>query len=91
MHDSDSITTCNTAIPSVANTIKKIYLSSTIFNEYTSTYYDNKYYGYGMLFRNYTSNSVNKINHPDLIKEHKSNMDKADYEYNIQKGVNPPP
>ena len=39
MHEDDSVMTLNTNIPSVANTINKIHLSSTIFNEFNSTYY----------------------------------------------------
>ena len=52
--------TCNRAIPSVDNTLKKIHLSTTIFNEYTSTYYDYKNNGFELLFRQYTENYVKK-------------------------------
>ena len=36
------VMTCNTEIPSIDNTTKKINLSTTILNEFTSTYYDDK-------------------------------------------------
>ena len=40
--DNDYIMSCNTAIPSVANNLNNIYLSATILNESTSTYYNDK-------------------------------------------------
>ena len=45
----------------------KILLSWTIFNESTSTYYDNKDDGFGMFLKHYTVNFVNDVNQPDLI------------------------
>ena len=38
MLDSDPITNFNAAVPSVENILKKIYLSTTILNKFTSTY-----------------------------------------------------
>ena len=46
MYDSYYVMTYNTEIPYVANTLKKIHISITIFNEFASTYYDNKYGGF---------------------------------------------
>ena len=46
-HENDYVMTCNIAIPSVANTLNKIHLSTIIFNESTSTYDDNKNEGFG--------------------------------------------
>ena len=43
-------------------------LCTTIFNEFTSTYYDNKNDGFEMLFRYYTANYVNIIGQPALIQ-----------------------
>ena len=40
-----------------------------------------------MLLKNYTYNCVNNIDHQALVKERKANIEKADCEYNIQKGV----
>ena len=45
---------CNRSINYIANTLKKIDISSNIFNEFTSTYYDDKDDGFGMLFKKYT-------------------------------------
>ena len=42
MFDSDYVMTSNYSITYVANTIKKIYLGTTILNEFAYTYYDNK-------------------------------------------------
>ena len=61
MFGSDSIMNWNCAIPYVPNTLKKIYLSKTILNEFTSTYsYDNNDY-FEMLFQQYTDFSDKKI------------------------------
>ena len=59
--------TLNREIPSVPNTLKKIHLSTTIFNESTSTYYDDNNDGFGILLIKNTENSVNNIYHPALI------------------------
>ena len=32
IHENDLVTTCDSAIPSVAKTLKKIHISTTIFN-----------------------------------------------------------
>ena len=68
MNEDDLVTTCNTATPSIANIPKKIHLSTTIFNEFTSTYYYEKNDGFELLFKNYTENSVNNIYHSYLIQ-----------------------
>ena len=47
MYQNDSVITCNTEIPSVANMLKKIHPSTNIFNEFTSSYYDDKNDGFG--------------------------------------------
>ena len=49
---------CNMEIPSFANTLKKILLSLNIFNESTSTYYDDKNCGLEMLFKQFTEKFV---------------------------------
>ena len=40
-----------------------------------------------MLFQSYTASSINNIYHPVLIEEQKSNINKADYEDNLEQGV----
>ena len=42
IHENYSLMTCNREIPSIANTLKKVHLSSIIFNEFTSIFYDDK-------------------------------------------------
>ena len=63
MNADDSVMTCNMEIPYVAHTLKKIPLSSTTFNEFTPKFYDDKNEGLGFLFRWYTKNSINNIDH----------------------------
>ena len=79
--------TFNTVILSIANTLNKIYLITTIFNESTLTYYDDKNDGFELLFKKYTSNYVLKSDHPDLIQQWKAEIDKEDYERKINKYV----
>ena len=43
MFDSDSIVNYNDETSSVYNTSQNIYLSTTILNEFTCTYYDGNY------------------------------------------------
>ena len=78
---------CSTTITSVANTLNKFHLSATIFNEFTSTYYDNKNDYFKMLLQKYTASAINNIYHPVIIEEFKANMDKTYYKQNIHKGV----
>ena len=40
-----------------------------------------------MLFQKYTASAVNIIYHPEIIKEWKYNIDSADYEHTLHKGV----
>ena len=87
MFDNQSVMSYNNEISSVVNTPKKIYLSTTIFNEFTSTYnYDNNHY-FEMLFQQYITSSVNIIYFLSLIDEWKANMDKAYYEHKLHEGV----
>ena len=60
--------TRNTSTPYVANTTKKMHLSTIILNEFTSTYYENTDDCFEILFQKYTASSVNNINHPSLIQ-----------------------
>ena len=53
--------TYNTLIPSVANTMKKIHLSTILLNEFTSTYYENKNDGFEILFKQFTEKYVEKL------------------------------
>ena len=85
--DSDSVMTWNSAITSVTNTLKKTHLSTTVFNEFTSKYYNYNNDSFAMFFQKYKTNFVNNIYHPDLIEEFKAIMENSDYEYKIHKGV----
>ena len=76
MLNSDPIITYNAKITSVANTLKKIHLSTIILNELTSTCYDDKDDCFSFLFQQYTAISVKNIDHPALVIDQKSNMEK---------------
>ena len=83
LFDSDYVMTWNVKIPYVANTLKNIYISTNILNEFTSTYYDDKNGYFAKTIQQYTSSSVNKMYHPSLIEEFKTNLYKSDYKYNL--------
>ena len=85
MHGNDSVITCNTMIPSILNNPKKIHLSTTIFNSYYSTYFDDRNDGFEVLYKQYTSIFVNNIDHPYLIKEFKQNKEMTDYERKLKR------
>ena len=87
MFDSDYVITSNDENPSVANNLKKIYLSTTILNEFTfKDDYDNNY-SFETLFRKYTPGSINKIYRPSLIESWEANVYKASYEDKLEQGV----
>ena len=81
---------CSTKLPSVENTLENIYPDGTILDEFTSTYYYDKNNTFGLLFQLYTASASEKHYHLSVVKELKSNMDKAAYEEKIQKGVDVP-
>ena len=59
--------TYNMTIYSVDNTLRKN-LSTNLFNEIISTYYENNDNGFEILFKQYTEDSVKIIYHKYLIK-----------------------
>ena len=79
MYDSDSIMSCCTPVISVSNTLKKIYLGGTIWDEFTSEYYNDNNDAFGRLFQKYTASDINNIYHPCTVIEWNSNMDKSYY------------
>ena len=58
----------NASITSVGNNLKKMYLGTTLLNQFNSTYYDDKYHSFAMLFQQYTVSFVNFFYHPYLIE-----------------------
>ena len=63
--NNDSVISYNTKIPYIENTLKSIYLSATLLNEFNSIYYDDKNSSFEMLFKQYIASSIKKIiTHP---------------------------
>ena len=87
MIDSDAMMICSTAITSAENTLKNIYLSGTVLNEFMSAYYDDNNDSFEMLFQQYTASAVKKLYHPDIVEEWKDNMEKEDYGDDLHKIV----
>ena len=71
MYASDYAMTCNAEISFVANTLNKIHISTTIYNEFNSTYVEDKDNGFGILFKQYTVSCDNNVYQLYLIKEQK--------------------
>ena len=90
-HKNDYVMTGNRKKPSITNNLNKIHLISFILKELPSTFYGNKNEGFEFLFRLYTGNSVNSIDHQYLIQEQKPRKEKAYYESNTEKFVYKPP
>ena len=66
--------TCNMSIPSVTNTQNKNHLRKNIFNEFNSTYYDDKNYGSELILKTVYIYSINNIDYTSLIKERKGKI-----------------
>ena len=65
--DNYSIMSYNTTINSAEKNMKKIHLSATIFNEFTSIYYDDRYDLFEMPIKKFTASSDNNSYRPDVI------------------------
>ena len=65
MHVNDLEMTCNAMIPSADNTMKKINLSAIILNKFTSTYEEDKKYGFEIFFKQFIENFIDNIYHPE--------------------------
>ena len=76
MYDSDSIMICSTPIPSVSNTLKRIYLNGPLWYEFTSQYYNEKNETFGLLFQQYKASDIDNIYYLSVINEWKYNIDK---------------
>ena len=62
------VMTSSTEIIYIANTMKKIHISTTLFIEFNSTHYDDNNYVFEIFFKQYTWTSVYNIGHPSLIQ-----------------------
>ena len=68
MFDGDAIMICSSAITSLENTTKNIYLSGTLLDEFTSIYYNDKNDTFGMLFQQHKAIAVNNIYRPSIVE-----------------------
>ena len=75
------------SIPSVANSLKKIYVGGPLWDKFTSEYHNDKNDTFGVLFKIYTSTDVDNIYKLSIYNEFKYNMDKSDYEEKQYLGV----
>ena len=82
MFDSDSIMICSTKITSIKNTLKTIYLSGNLWDEFKYTYYNDKNNPFEILFQKYTASAVDNIYYPSIVNARKTNMDNASHEEN---------
>ena len=87
MYDSDYIMICNKPMTSVENTLNKIYFGGILWGEFTSEYYNDKNYTFGLLFQQYTARNDDNIYHLSIANEWKANMEKSSYEDKHDLGV----
>ena len=64
MFEIDYIMSFSTAVTSVVNFLKNIYLCVSILDKSTSAYYNNNNDNFELLFQKYTSSAVDNIYHP---------------------------
>ena len=67
MYKSDYIMIFFTPITSVTNTPKNIYLGGTIWDGFTSKYYNENNDSFGLLFQKFIASAVDKIYHPPTL------------------------
>ena len=80
MHDSDYVMTCTTAIPSISNTLKKLFLQYYLYSSYNQTKYIGEDEIIYNIFNTYVEPLSNYINKTALLQEWKLNLDATAYE-----------
>ena len=69
LHQNYYVIACKKPINFDYNTLKTIHLSSYFYNECVSTFYNDKDFTFGYLFREYIKPSLQNIDHTALIEE----------------------
>ena len=59
---------CNRYISSAVNTWKKIHLNSNLFDEFYTTFYNDKNSVFKYIFKKVTSLYLNEISHPEIFE-----------------------
>ena len=80
MNDSDYVMTFTTKIPSIPNTLKKLWIQSYLHSYYIKTIYNGKEYSINIIFSKYVEPLLDDINHPALLQERKIIIDAAAHE-----------
>ena len=78
----DHVMACYIEIYSVANTLKKIHIQSSLHTGYKKSFYHDKRDKFYGIFDQYHIPLLRDINHPALIQEWKENIDAVTYEKN---------
>ena len=65
--DSDYIMILIHSIPSVTNSLKKIYVGGPLWDKFISEYYNDNNDTFGLLFKKYTASDVDIIYHPSIV------------------------
>ena len=77
MYDSDYVMTCNTAITSISNTLKVLWIQSYLHSYLIQTIYNGKEESIYNIFSTYVEPLLDDINHSELVQEWKINIDAA--------------
>ena len=83
MNDSYYVMTCNTTIPSISNTLKKLLLQYDLNSLYNQTKYIGEEEIIHNIFSTYVEPLLNYINHPALVQEWKLSLDAPAYNTNL--------
>ena len=82
--------TCINTIPSIPNTLNKLWFHKSLHYSYIQTGYNDKEEITNNTFVKYDEPLLNYINHPALIQEWKLNLYASAYEKKIDSGVYKP-
>ena len=82
--------TCNSKIVSISNTLKKLWLQSSLNDSYIQTKYNGEEEIINNIFSAYVGPLLKDTNNPALIQEWKLNLDDAAYENQIDANLYKP-
>ena len=69
MHDSDYVMTCTNVIPSISNTVKKLFQQYDLYSSYNQTKYSGKDETIHNIFSTYIEHLLDYTNIPALVQE----------------------
>ena len=87
--NTDLVMLCYTTITSTSNTLKNLVINSNYHSSYSTEEFNTKKEKMSNLFSTYVTPQIKEINHPEILKEWKLNIDAAEYERNMAENYRP--